>query len=158
MLVVLLVYSVFQVVYPQCSHKMPFVEPNGAVSINYEPNIDYGYDRHKIRQKLNALVGVHFYMYRERRLNDCWGRTVILYRLVEVDRDIAINDYIETVCHELCHLKYNTANERYTQYKTFVTLYESEFRQIALNIAYKMQRDKYSRQYNCLGQIIEYLQ
>jgi hypothetical protein len=57
----------------------------------------------------------------------------------------------------LLHLKYNTINERYVQYQTFVTLFNSEFRQIALNIVYKMQEGKYLYEYNCYAQIYDYL-
>ena len=47
-----------------------------------------------------------------------------MFRFVIIDKTLIENEYIEVMCHELMHLKYNTINERYVQYQTFVTLFK----------------------------------
>lgn len=53
--------------------------------------------------------------------------SVSLYRYVKIDLNKCANveEYAFVLCHELCHIKYFTGNEIYTQFLTFRTLYES---------------------------------
>ena len=66
-------------------------------------------------------------------------------------------EYILAFAHELCHLKGWSSNERYTSYLTFIKLYNSEFKDIALKFAVDMNNGCYPFEYNCYGQIEKYL-
>lgn len=156
-LAVLLLIVAFQSIYPRFAYRMEYITPTDIISMQYK-EIDYGYSKSTIKDKLENIVGIKFYIYKEKNISSEYlGRTNFIFRTIILDKNLTNNEYIEVLCHELLHLKYNTANERYTQYQTFVYLYNSEFRQTALNILYKMQYDYYAYEYNCYSQIVEYL-
>lgn len=147
----------FESIYPRLAHRMDYQVETGYYRVNYS-NIDYGYTRQEIRDKIESLVGVDHYLYFEKSLgNETAGLTALMFRTIVIDNTLSDNEYIETMCHELIHLKYNAGNERFTQYQTFVTLYNSEFRQIALNIAHEMQIGRYAYEYDCTAQIVDFL-
>lgn len=128
-----------------------------VAQVEYE-DIDYGYSKKQIRNKLEKLTGVKFYFYIEKSLREKdYAGSNALYRFVVVDKNLTTNEYVEYMCHELIHLKYNTVNDRFVTYHTFVTLFNSEFIQIALNMVYKMQYGEYLYEYNCYAQIYDYL-
>lgn len=147
----------FQCIYPRLAHKMSYVAPQHSILIE-RPNPTYYYSKDLIRTKLEYLTGVKYYIYKEKVTKPkYYARTSFMFRTIAIDNSLTINEYVEVLCHELLHLKFNTANERFTQYQTFVFLYNSEFRQTALNILYKMQYGYYAYEYNCYSQIVEYL-
>ena len=147
----------FESIYPRLAHRMDYQIETGYYRVTYS-DIDYGYTRQEIRDKLESLVGVDHYLYFEKTLdNEIAGVTALMFRTIVIDNTLSDNEYIETMCHELIHLRYNVGNERFTQYQTFVTLYNSEFRQIALNIAHDMQIGKYAYEYDCTQQILDFL-
>ena len=156
-LAVLLLIVAFQSIYPRFAHRMEYVEPTDIISVQYK-EVDYGYSKSTIKDKLENIVGVRHYIYIEKNTNKKYfGITNFIFRTIVIDKSLTAYDYVEVLCHELIHLKYNTANERFTQYKTFVYLYNSEFKQSALNIIYKLQHDYYYYEYDCYSQIIYYL-
>lgn len=143
-------------IYPLFSHKMEYVEATDKLNIQYQ-TIDYNYSREELKAKVEDLVGVKFYFYKDNPPKDNNGYTLLPIRVVYIDEALSDNDYIEALCHELTHLKYNTRNDRFTQYQTFITLYNSEFRQVALNIAYGLENGYYTEEYNCYAQIVDFL-
>ena len=137
--------------------KMPYEIPNSSIYVEYV-NIDYGYTKAELKTKIENLTGQRWYIYREKELEPfTYGQTYIMFRWVEISEDLDLNTYAETLCHELVHLKYNTGDERFTTYQTFVILYESEFRQIALNMLYGQANGQYSYDYDCYAQMVNYL-
>ena len=65
-----------------------------------------------------------------------------------------------TLTHELVHLSYFTANERFTCFKAFQILYESGnnyFKNIALAYANNDFKGITSLEYSCAGYIEDYL-
>lgn len=147
----------FEAIYIKVSHKMEWRPVEHIVQVEYK-DIDYGYSKKQIRNKLEKLTGVTLYFYKEKTLKDGQhGMASPMFKFILVDKNLPENEYIEVMCHELIHLKYNTINERYVQYHTFVTLFNSEFRQTALNIVHKMQYGEYLYEYNCYAQIYDYL-
>ena len=106
-------------------------------------NFDYfdeSQDRGSLRNKISDLVGLKFYQYKEYDRLGGWGLTQFGLRKISVVKGLNINNYIDTFAHEAIHLKYYNSNERWTTYKTFVTLYESgdkELQQCAINWAYQ---------------------
>lgn len=148
--------SLLSFIYPKISHKMPYIEPSKVLQVEYEQT-DYKMSTGEIRHRIEDLVGVNVYWYKESKLDGRVGKSNVHLRRVVIDTNATQSDYIETLCHELLHIKHFTANERFVNYKTFVTLYESEFRQVAINMAWEMQNGKVEREYNCLAQICDYL-
>lgn len=100
------------------------------------------------------------HIYKEKSF-DGFGRSIILYRKVEINKDLKLNDYIITYAHELTHIKYCTENETWASYKTFKTLYESgnaELRYIALNYANEVLSGCWQgTDYDCGYYILKYL-
>lgn len=154
--IILSAISLGALIYPNFSHKMRYRKPDRALEVQYEQT-DYRLSTGEIRSRIEDLVGVKMYWYKEKELSGRDGKSNIYIRRVVMDANCNQNDYIENFCHELLHLKYFTTNERFVNYKTFVTLYESEFRQVALNLAWKMQDGRIDHEYDCLAQICDYL-
>lgn len=153
----LLCILVFQIIYPRFSYNMKYVKPTTYLGVQYK-YVYYKYSKQEIKNKLEDIIDVDYYIYIETELNDnINGCTNLMFRYILIDKDLSQLDYIETMCHELIHLKYNTGNERFTQYQTFITLYNSEFRQVALNIIYYMENGYYYYDYDCYSQIVDYL-
>lgn len=116
-------------------------------------------NRNEIRKEIGELLGVNVYFYRETKLENAMGVCNPFIREVVLSTDLNDMEYIETICHELCHIKYFTINERFTQYKTWETLYNTnKYKPVANYILYKMSRNKYYKDYNCYYQILEYLE
>lgn len=153
----LLCILIFQIIYPRFSYNMKYVKPTIYLGVQYK-YVDYKYSKQEIKNKLENIINVDYYIYIETDLKDnINGCTNLMFRCILIDKDLSQLDYIETMCHELIHLKYDTANERFTQYQTFITLYNSEFRQVALNIIYYMENGYYCYDYDCYSQIVDYL-
>ena len=84
------------------------------------------------------------------------------FNIVTLDNDLTGWDMLYVLTHELCHIKYYTADETFTEYMTFVELYESEneFMHnrgdwiIREQVYYKR---KINTEYDCAYYIIEYL-
>lgn len=147
----------FEAIYVRVAHKMEWRATQFVIEVEYK-DVDYGYSKKQIRNKIEKLTGVNIYLYKEKYLREGdKGICFPMFRFVIIDKNLTQNEYIECICHELTHLKYNTVNERYVQYQTFVTLFNSEFRQIAINIVYKMQYGEYLYEYECYAQIYDYL-
>lgn len=90
------------------------------------------------------------------------GRAIPNYGIILVDNSIDGWELVKTLAHELCHIKYYTANETFTEYMTFVELYESDnyiLKQVALNLANEHCYDKrhYNTKYDVAWYINDYL-
>jgi hypothetical protein len=114
-------------------------------------------NRNEIRKDIEDLLNIRFYFYEETKIED-GGMCNPIIRKILLSSDLTDIEYIEIFCHELCHIKYFTSNERFTQYKTWETLYNSDkYRPVANYILYKMSRRMYYKEYDCYCQILEYL-
>lgn len=63
--------------------------------------------------------------FKETDLNNKNGHADILKKVVYIDDNLTISDFIYAYAHELTHLKYATTNETFTSYKSIIMLYES---------------------------------
>lgn len=103
------------------------------------------------------------YIYTEGDLNkhsvDGYARPLI--RLVRIDSNLSNFSYAYTLVHELTHVKYQTGNETWTSYKSFIILYESgssALQYIALKYAQDQLGGLYEgTEYDCSYYIAEYL-
>ena len=91
-----------------------------------------------------------------------WGNTTLVLNIIRVDNDLSGWNMLYVLAHELCHIKYYTSNETFTEYMTFVELYESN-NEILHNrgewlakyiIDYKW---RINTEYDCSYYIINYL-
>lgn len=155
-IIILSIVSLGMLIYPNFSHNMPYKDTSVVLDISYE-QVEYKMSTSQIRERIENLTGVNVYWYKENNLNGKVGKSNLFLRQVVMDNEARQNEYIADFCHELLHIKYFTTNERFVTYKTFVTLYESEFRQVAINMACEMQNGKVDKEYNCLAQICDYL-
>lgn len=84
-----------------------------------------------------------------------------LIRLVKIEADLCNYSYAYTLAHELVHVKYQTGNETWTSYKSFIILYESgssALRHIALLYAQDQLGGLYEgTEYDCSYYIADYL-
>lgn len=97
-------------------------------------------DRVALRNKIANVVGLKCYQYKEYDRLGGWGLTNFGFRKISVVKGLNINNYIDKFAHEAIHLKYYNKNERWTTYKTFVVLFESndkDLKQCAINWAYE---------------------
>ena len=81
-------------------------------------------------------------------------------KIIEIDKDLDIETYCFDLCHEMCHLKYQSSDEIYTNFMAFKTLYESD-NEMLNNIGtwfgiYILNGD-YEREYDCSKLIVDYL-
>ena len=153
---ILLGIVTFEMIYPRVAYKMEYKSANTSIYVEYKEVTNY--TKQEVKSKLEELLGLSCYFYQEKDLGEeISGVSYLMFRFIIIEKDLNINDYIEVLCHEMIHLKYNTLNERFTQYKTFEVLYNSEFNQVALNIAYNMKHGIYPYEYDCYAYIVEYL-
>lgn len=125
----------------------------------YNPQVNITLDKSSARKLISKLVKTP-HTYKEKQI-DGYGRSIILYRKVEINTNLDIEDYVITYTHELMHIKYCTENETWVSYKTFKTLYESEnaeLKYIALNYANKVLSGYWQgTEYDCGYYILKYL-
>lgn len=92
----------------------------------YEPFIKINISKSEARIIVDDLYDIP-HLYNEKDLsNGDLGRTLILFRIVDIDKDLDVLNYVITYAHELTHLKYWCNNETFVSFKTFVHLYESD--------------------------------
>lgn len=81
------------------------------------------------------------------------GDSNIADRHIIVLSNLSVIDYIWVLSHEIVHIKYQAANETFTEYTSIVTLYESEiivFKKVALNRAKLIISGGYAEtEYDC---------
>lgn len=108
-----------------------------------------------ISKELNCT----FYFYVEKDLVGCNGRLNPYTRTIMIRPTIEGLDYGKTFSHELTHLKYYIKNEKYTIYKSFETLYESDnehLHAVGVYIALNQMLHNWSDEYNIRPLLINY--
>ena len=123
-------------------------------------NNHYNISRQEIRTLLEEELDFNNYVYKESDVSN-GGYSVAFYRYINMDQNLDIEQYCIILCHEMCHIKHFTANEIYTQFMTFKTLYESgykELKQIGTWFGIYVLNRMYENNYDCSKLIIDYLQ
>ena len=148
-------------VYIKTSHRMEYRQAE-PVAIAYTPR-EITYTREEVRNKIENLAGKQLYFYTEKDLYSSkriYGETVFFIRLIIMQDNADIVDYIFNFAHEYMHLKYMTASERFVNFEAFKLLYESNdecFRNVAIMYAKQDMNGNIPEPYSCWGQIYEYL-
>ena len=99
------------------------------------------------------------------------GKAQLVFRIISIDaktykyaklgypRDLS--NYTWILTHESLHLKYFSSNEKWVEYMTFVTLYESDisyFKYVALDNAIDILNGTRYSQYDCSLNILKYFE
>lgn len=148
-------------IYSKTANQLEYKEaPIMSIYTNYadEPKESKQY----YKEQIDELLGNPIYIYTEKELTSkgIYGKTYIILRAVILDKSVDIKNYIFTLTHELMHIKYTTACERFINLQTFKVLYESsipEFEYVALWYAKKDMGGVIHKDYSCWGYISEYL-
>lgn len=128
--------------------------------VEYDAIRPHYVDKEYIKREVNKLFNISYKIYYKDLPKDTGGKSIIAFRIVMIDNNLPIEQYALALTHELVHLKYFTANERFTSFKTFQTLYESNndyFMAVALAYANHVFSGKEPYEYDCGGYIEEYL-
>lgn len=120
----------------------------------------YVADREQARKTLETEFGVENYTYKEGNVKNGVGLSIIPLRYIKIDADADMEKYYRALAHEMCHIKYFTANEIYTQFMAFKGLYESdnpELKEAGLIFGVEILNGNYPTEYDCSQLIINYL-
>lgn len=148
-------------IYIKTSHRMEYRQAE-PVALTYTPR-EITYSREEVRDKIGALAGKQLYFYAEQDLysrKKIYGETVFFIRLIIMQDNSDIVDYIFNFAHEYMHLKYMTASERFVNFEAFKLLYESDdecFRNVAILYAKQDMYGNIPESYQCWYYIKEYL-
>ena len=120
---------------------------------------DIEMSRTEAREKIEALFDNPKYFLIEKSINNDFGRCYPLINLIIIKPELDIETFVITLTHELCHLYYNTADERYVSFMTFKILYESkDFNCIACKNGYLQICGYFSYNYDCGAEVQKYLE
>ena len=99
--------------------------------------VDCNLTKQEIRDVLDDIYGVSYIYYETNYLGeDVDGIAESKPNRISVLDSLDNETYIIVLSHELTHLKYQTSNETFTEYKSLTTLYETNievFKKAALN-------------------------
>lgn len=119
-------------------------------------NSQYSETKQEMRALLNKELGLGIYIYNEGDAN----YSSAVFRYIEVQKTLGVEEYCFILCHEMCHVKYFSANEIYTQFMTFKTLYESNnptLKRVGTWFGIYVLNGCYSTGYDCSAMIVDYL-
>ena len=148
-------------IYIKTSHRMEYRQAE-PVALAYTPR-EITYTREEVRKKIENLAGKQLYFYAEKDLYSSkriYGETVFFIRLIIMQYNADIVDYIFNFAHEYMHLKYMTASERFVNFEAFKLLYDSDdecFRNVAILYAKQDMCGNIPEPYSCWYYIKDYL-
>ncbi len=160
LLLLALVLTIFQVLYIRFSNSLE-IKPYTNQYITIQNKLQLTLTKQTARTTIANLFNTpHIYREKDLPAQDN-GISIIMWRVVQIDKNLDVHTYIVTYTHELCHVRYQVGNETYTAYMTFVRLYESnnaELQYHALVYAQDVISGDYSgTEYDCGYYILEYL-
>lgn len=118
------------------------------------------------KDEITNLVNTEFefsYLLFFTNFNDSFieGRASLFFNIIEIKATLNGAHFAIVLTHELVHLKYNTNDERFTNFHTFIILYESQspyLNYCAIVFANKIfSHSVYPTAYDCCYYITEYL-
>jgi hypothetical protein len=143
-----------------CANNMEVVEYE-IVNLKID-EMNYTLTKEEIKSIVSGLYSTpHIYLETDNLSARNNGNSLVVARVIQIKKDLSVQDYAVAYAHELTHVKYQVADETYTTFKTFTTLFESgnaELRHMALRDAQIIIYGGYGRsEYDCGYQILEYL-
>jgi len=120
----------FSIIVMRCSiavsnHNLPFVLCECNNRFDNIGSLE-SYSKNISKLKIEKLFENPSYSYKEADLlGDCLGTTLLFAKEITIDYEVDEFNYVFVLTHELVHLVYFTCSERFANYQTFITLYES---------------------------------
>ena len=155
---VILFSVLFALVVLNSRNKLEYVTCNNNLQYIYTKVNYIDISREESKKEIENLFGNPKYIYIE---SDCeYSYCYPMLRLVVINKNTSTLQYIIDLTHELVHITEFVVNERYTSYKTFIKLYESNnrnFQVTAFALATIQHSGKVQHDYNCWYYIYEYL-
>ena len=127
--------------------------------LNAQVGTGYNSTKQEIRAMLEDELDFHDYTYKEVDISK-GGYAGKFSRIIEINKDLDVETYCFVLCHEMCHLKYESSNEIYTNFMAFKTLYESdneELKRAGTWFGIYILDREYEKGYDCSKLIIDYL-
>ncbi len=146
-------------IYSNINHVLPYKQAS-ITTINHKCIRPEFVNQQYIKQQIDSIFNCNYILIKSDLKGELKGKTYIMLKLIVLDNNLSLEDYAITLTHELVHLTYFTANERYTSFKTFQILYESKneyFKNVALAYANLDFSGNTTKEYSCAGYIEEYL-
>lgn len=128
---------------------------------NNAPNLDL--ERDEAIALIDNLFGINYTLkWGDLKKDGLLGTSKVIINVVTLDNTLTGWDILYTLTHELCHIKYYTSNETYTEFRTFVELYESNndvLKNRAEWLIYEqcVLKTRYGTEYDSSWYIIDYL-
>lgn len=116
--------SVFYIFY--CKNTLQAVHTHyyNLLPVSFQAETPQNND--EIIKILNNEFRVDYILYYTNFESDCInGRVTIIFNIIEIDEKLNGEMFVIVLTHELVHLKYNTCDERFANFYTFLSLYES---------------------------------
>lgn len=146
--------------YANTKHTLEYKEST-LTHIEYDSTRPNYITKEYIKSEVDSLFSGCNYILRYKDLaSGIGGVSYIMLKLVYLDINLTLEDYVLTLTHELVHITYFTANERFTTFKAFQILYESGneyFKNVALAYANLQFNHCVPYVYDCSGYIEDYL-
>lgn len=141
------------------------LEPVNIPICYIEPQneIDYSIDVDTAVNLVNDLFQINYTLkFDDLKSIGLNGMAYLFVNSVIIDETLTGWEVLKTLSHELCHIKYYTGNETYTEYMAFVNLYESNnetLKNRAEWLAYEQctLRNRKNTEYDCGFYIAKYL-
>lgn len=143
----------------KCRFNLDYVECLNGREYLEEDGIAVAWDKAKCKAEVENMFGNPKYIYIEVDMDRSFCMPTLF--LIGINKSLTDCNYIQDLTHELIHYTEFTGNERYTQFRTFQLLYESEIpelheagRRLAITEYFSCQ---HKDEYNCWYYIKEYL-
>ena len=148
----------------QYSYRMEYIEP--SYNIRYPPITNKNLVHLNVLDEVNNLFNnpnysLIYYDFRSENKGQevsTKADTNILTRTIRIQPDLDVFFFTFSLTHELVHLTYYTASERFCNYKSFELLYENEkLKDVAYWYINMELCDNIPYEYKCLGYIENYV-
>lgn len=159
-IIIVILFLNFLLFFPFFSHNLPY-KAGVLPQFQYSKVRPYYVDKNYIRNYLFDIFKCDYPIEEVTFWNhNIGGQSNLFTGQIWLDSRLSLEDYTLTLTHEIIHLQYNTANERFCNFQAFIILYESEddyFHNIALAYAELERKGEVIYEYSCIGYIEEYL-
>lgn len=153
-LILMLAVVLYGIWYSRCFRALEYRECEERLWF-YEPKEEMGVQ--DVILAVNEITGTSYEIIWE---YDVWyaGKTKLFGTRIWIDQTISTNNLVWTYTHEIMHKELYSANERFVEFETFKTLYESGikyFQDVALWRASIMWKG--DKEYDCTWYVVQYL-
>lgn len=162
-LVLLILWNIIvwgNLIYIKYSHTL---QPSNDYELLSKPDYPEYIEIDKSIELVNSMFNINYSLsFADLKSIGLLGMAHVTTRQVVIDNTLSGWDILYTLTHELCHIKYYTSNEAYTEYMTFINLYENSNNILHLRgewVAYEqctLQLRK-NTEYDCSYYILKYL-